>query len=297
MDATKDYYRVLDVPQEATKSEIKAAFRKLAKQLHPDRNPDDKRAAQRFREVNEAYSVLEDEKERSRYDRLRRLGVGMDFGDHPAYDLNDLKDMFAERVSGLGDFFSGFMGSKGQTEGEAPAPGGKKGRDMTYRVAISVEKSLQGGSATFSIPGLEGGPARKVRVDLQPGVQSGEKVKLEGQGRPGKAGGPPGDLFLKIRVKDSDEFRLEGDRVVHPAILSLRQLMLGASIEVPTPSGKTGTLKIPAGTQPGTKFRLKGAAGGDRDLYVEVGVRLPESLSDEAAARFQAFCEAAGIDE
>lgn len=296
MDATKDYYKVLGVPQSATRAEIKTAFRKLAKKYHPDRNPGNQKAAQRFRQINEAYTVLEDEKDRARYDRLRTLGVGMDFGD-AAYDLDELKDMFAKRVSGLGDFFSGFMGGK---EGEAPEGGGEKaggprGRDLTYRVAISIEKSLQGGKATFTIPGLEGGPPRKVRVDLPPGLNSNQKIRLDGQGKPGKGGGPPGDLYLKIRVKDSDDFRLEDGKVIHPVTLNLRQIIEGTEIEVPTPRGSEGTLKIPAGTQPGTKFRLKGQAGPEQDLFVEVQVAIPTELDDEARAHFQAFCEAAGI--
>jgi DnaJ-class molecular chaperone len=297
LDATKDYYRVLGVPQDASRADIKSAFRKLAKKYHPDRNPDNAKAAQRFRQINEAYTILEDEKDRSRYDRLRRLGVGLDFSGEGAIDLNDLKDMVAERVSGLGDFFSGFMGSSKSQVSEGPSDkhGAKKGRDLTYRVAISIEKSIQGGKATFTIPGLEGGPPRKVRVDLPSGLKSSQKIRLDGQGKPAKGGGPPGDLFLKIRVKDSDDFRLEDDKVLHPVLLNLRQLIKGATIEVPTPGGETGHLKIPPGTQPGTKFRLKGQAGPDRDLFVEVQVAIPTNLSKDAQARFEAFCEAAEI--
>lgn len=290
MDATKDYYAVLGVPETATKAEIKSAFRTLAKELHPDRKPGDKKAAARFREVNEAYTILEDEKDRVRYDRLRRLGVGLDFPGGAAYDLNDLKDKFAEQFSGIGDLFSGIMGGGGEGAG-------RRGRDLTYKVAISLDKSLTGGRATFSVPGLKGKGTRKIRVDLPPGLKPGQKIRLDGQGKPGSGGGAPGDLFLKVTIKDSKEFRLDGDRVVHEARLTLRQLVLGSRVDVPLPAGGHAKLDVPAGTQVGTKFRLKGQAGPDRDLYVVVQADIPSDLSESAQEAFGRFCDAAGIPE
>jgi DnaJ-class molecular chaperone len=290
VDATKDYYAVIGVPESASKQEIKSAFRKLAKELHPDRNPGDKKAAARFREVNEAYTVLENDKDRARYDRLRRLGVGLDFPGGAAYDLNDIKDKFAEQFSGLGDLFSGIMGG-------GAGEGGRRGRDLTYKVAISLDKSLTGGKATFSVPGLKGKGTRKIRVDLPPGLKPGQKIRLDGQGKPGSGGGPPGDLFLKVTIKDSGDFRLDGDRVVHEARLNLRQLVLGSRVEVPLPAGGHAKLDVPAGTQVGTKFRLKGQAGPDRDLYVVVLASIPKDLSDDAGEAFARFCDAAGIPE
>ncbi len=297
MDATKDYYKVLGVPETAEKSEIKAAFRKLAKKYHPDRNPGNAKAAARFRYINEAYSVLEDEKERTRYDRLRRLGVGLDLAVGPGYDLNDLKDIVSERMSGVADLFQGFMGSKkSSSDKDGSEKLGPKGRDLTYKVSISIEKSIKGGKATFSIPSnRDGGSSRKVKIDLAPGVAHGEKVCLEGQGRPGKRGGPQGDLYLKIAIVDSDTFRMDGERIVHPLRLNLKQALLGTTVEVPTPTGKKGTLKVPSGTQPGTKFRLKGMAGRDKDLFVEVELELPGKLNPEAEAKFLEFCESAQL--
>lgn len=278
MDASRDYYTVLGVDASAETDEIKKAFLQLAKKLHPDRNPGDAAAERRFKDVNEAYRILGDEKRRKRYDQLRSLGLGLDAGG--AYDLNDIKDNISRFFSGM------FRGGKAPAGGSVKS---RKGRSVTYRVAISMEKSLEGGKTTFQVPGLSGGPPRRFTVDLPAGIEDGKRIRLQGQGYPGVGEGAPGDVFLKIQVLDSPDFAVEGDRVVHRRDVDLEVAMLGGEVGFKGPTGATLKVTVPPGTQPGTRLRLPGAGGKGRDLLVEIGVSLPRDLSEDARGKLVEF--------
>lgn len=298
MDASKDYYRVLGVESSASQDEVKRAFREQAKRCHPDRHPGDRKAARRFREINEAYQVLGDAKERRRYDQLRLLGVGFSPDIEYGVDLNDIKEQLAAGMSNVKEYFSGwFAGSENEGEGtEARADGaekGRRGRDLTYRVSISLEKSLEGGKATFSVPALRGGGRRRLTVEVPPGIREGKKIRLEGQGHPGKGGGPNGDLYLKIHVLPHADYEIRGEKLIYRTHVDLRTLVLGGEVSVPTPTGGSAKVGVPPLTQPGSLLAVDGQVG----LEVEVGLRLPESLDDDAREAFAAFCERAGIGD
>lgn len=302
MDPKKNYYRTLGVPESATKKEIKTAFRNLAKQFHPDRNPGDKKSAKKFREINEAYTVLEDDSLRRKYDQLRLYGAGLDLdltGDALGYDLNDLKDIVSEKMSGLSDFFSGWVGSATDEEvdqklDEATASK-ERGKDLTYRVQISLEKAVQGGKATFSFPRGKGKDPRRIKVDLKPGVQDGDKVRLKGQGHPGKGSAGPGDLYLKFRIDPHPDFVLEGDDILVRRSLSLRDMVLGTTLEVPTPMGPSVPVEIPEGSQPNDRLELPEGAGKGRKLWLELGVELPKKLEGAAREAFLNFLTEASL--
>lgn len=305
MDANKDYYKALGVGQDADAKEIKKAFRELAKGCHPDRNPGDKRAEKKFKEINEAYSVLSDSKKRTKYDRMRFYGVGLAPGLEYGYDLDDLKEKFSETVStGMKDvkgFFSGVFqwaekdpeasSAEEADEGEAK---GTPGRDVTMRFDVPLDRAVQGGRASVQVAHLPASQSR-VTVVVPAGVREGQKIRLAKMGRPGKRGGPPGDLYLKVRLVPGDGYEIVDGNPLWRARADLKLLVLGGELEVPLPEGGRATLAVAAGTQPGQRLTVPDGAGAGRPLLVELALHIPERLSDEARERFEAFCQAAGI--
>ncbi len=300
MDATRNYYQVLGVEDTASPDEIKKAFRELAKKCHPDRNPGDARAERRFKEINEAYTVLGDPDLKLKYDRLRALGVGFPVGiDGGGIDLDELKEKLATRVEEVKEYVSGLFGWGQKDEDGEPEPGGKagsaapvRGKDVTCRVPVSAERAVKGGKTSFSLPARKGMEARRLTVDLPAGLRDGKKIRLAGQGLPGTGGGPPGDLFLKLRIEAEEGVAVEDGGLVLTRVLSLRQLVLGGEVDVTLPGGTAARLRVPPGTQPGDRLSLE---AGAVKATVEVRVELPRKLEGAARSRFEDFCEAAGI--
>lgn len=373
MSGGKDFYKILGVAEKASQDEIKKAYRKLAKKYHPDANPDNPSAADRFKEVGEAYGVLSDPEKRKQYDQMRRLGAfGFGGGGRAqprpgpggppsggAFSFDDLKDF-----GGLGDLFSSIF------DRGAPRAGTQQGRRRTrtkgqnveYRVDIPFQTAALGGKISVEIPISEecatcggsgaapgtslttctecGGsgevsfgqpgfavkrpcPAcfgrgklpqtpcgscsgrgevrqnRKLSVKVPAGTDDSTRLRISGQGEKGVAGGPPGDLLLSFRVKPHRFFRREGLDIHVTVPINMVQATLGSKVKVRTISGKRVVLRIPAGTQSGTRFRIRGQGieKGERigDQFVEVQVEIPDELSDEEKAAMERFANAAGM--
>jgi curved DNA-binding protein len=290
----KDYYRVLGVERNADEKAIKRAYRKLAVRFHPDKNPGDKEAEERFKEINEAYEVLGDAAKRAKYDQLgasydawQRMGGrpgGFDWtqwmGESPGgihVEVGDLDDLFG---GGFSDFFQTIFGGTAGARGPA-GRARSRGRDLEQPVAISLQEAFSGTTRELRRNG------RKLEVRIPPGARSGTRVRVSGQGEAG------GDLFLLIDVAPDPRFTRDGDDLHTQVDVDLYTAVLGGEIEVPTPGGQV-VLTIPAGSQPGATFRLKGRGlpglqqpARKGDLFAHLQIQLPRSLSAEEKDLFQ----------
>lgn len=297
MQNFKDYYKILGVSKTATADEVKQAYRRLARKYHPDVNPNDKAAEEKFKDINEAYEVLSDPSKRRQYDQFGQYyqqggfrssrdaytyssspfsqdfggsgfgGSGVDFSQFD--DFQDFIDQLLGRVrSQTTDRSSGFSGATGNTSYDAEAT-----------IQISIPEAFEGGKRRLRVGG-----DRVLEVNIPPGITPGKRIRLRGQGHPNPNGGA-GDLYLKIELKDHPFYRLEGFDVYCDLPISPSEAVLGAQVEVPTLDGVV-KLRIPPGMQPGRKLRLaergfpKG--NGERgDFYVVVQIHLPTQISEE----------------
>lgn len=304
----EDFYSTLGVSRGASGPEVKKAYRKLARELHPDRNPGDKAAEERFKNVSRAYEVLSDPKKRKLYDEFGEDGLREGFdaerarayknwssgagrapnwgsqfedlfrggGRHSGGAVN-LEDILGGMGGGIGDIFGRRHGAS--TEASVP--------ETEASMTLSFKEALAGGERTLQIADGSGG-TRSIRARFPPGVRDGSKLRLRGQGR--NIRGVAGDLLLTIEVSPHEHFRREGDDLHITVPISIGEACLGAKISVPTPTGDV-TLTIPAGTQGGTKMRLKGrgapvpAKGADKkrgDLFVHLQIAIPTSLDEKS---------------
>jgi curved DNA-binding protein len=303
----KDYYKTLGVAKDAGEKDIKAAYRKLARKLHPDVNPGDKQAEQQFKEVNEAYEVLSDAEKRKKYDALganwqqyeqyeRAGGEGTPFtwGDrgggggsttYRTMDPEEYEQIFGD-LGGASDFFRTFFGGgAGGMGGAGFGRGGGvnlRGRDLEQPVPISLDEAYHGTKRILQKDG------KKIEVDIKPGVRTGSRVRLAKQGAAGVGSGPAGDLFLNIQVQPDARFERNGDDLTVEVPVDLYTALLGGEVAVPTPKGTSLMLKIPPETQNGKTFRLanKGMpklneSNAFGNLYARVRVVLPEKLSKQ----------------
>ena len=298
--ATKDYYKILGVSEDASQEEIKKAYRKLAKQYHPDSHPGDRQAEERFKEIAEAYEILSDPEKRKKYDELRRFGAGTggDFGGFGMGDFGNIRFdwgspnefSFGGDHFGLGDIFSQFFGGAGPRAKTRTRT--MKGQDIHAELVIPFEVAALGGKQTFTVN--YGDKRKTFAVNIKPGIDDGEKIRLRGQGAPGYGGGPAGDLILTVHVAPHPMFKREGLDVISKVKLNLAQALLGTKVQVQTVQGKKVQLRIPPGTQNGQRFRLRGMGirtpdGRVGDHYVEVEVVLPESLNPEQRRLIEEF--------
>ncbi|HLF26020.1 MAG TPA: J domain-containing protein [Anaerolineae bacterium] len=293
--AYKDYYTVLGVSKTASENEIKRAYRKLARTHHPDRNPGDKKAEERFKDINEAYEVLGDPEKRRKYDQLgpqyeewqRRGGEGggVSWGPQSGGNVRveDLEEMFGE--GGFSDFFQSIFGG-GATRGRR-AGARMRGQDVEQRVAVSLEEAYHGAQLTFQKNG------KSLEVKIPPGVKTGSRVRVAGEGGPGIGGGTRGDLYLVVEVRPHERFKREDDDLLIELPIDLYTAVLGGDVRVPTLGGAL-SLKIPPETQAGRTFRLRGQ-GMPRlrepeargDLLVKVHIHIPPNLSPQEKSLFQ----------
>jgi molecular chaperone DnaJ len=278
----KDFYQVLGVSKSASKEEIKRAYKKLARQYHPDTNKGDSAAEQRFKEISEAHSVLTNDERRKEYDRIRSYAEsgGSPFGFRPGgggrVHVGDIGDLFDD-VGGIGDLF-------GDVFGFSPRQA-RKGQDLETEVHLSLEEAVEGTTIE-----LAGGP----KVRIPPGVKNGSRIKVPGKGGPGPQGAPPGDLYVRVNVAPHPIFSMSGrnDLIVRLPV-TFTEAALGARVQVPTLDGVV-TVKIPPGTKPGKKLRVKGKggprpSGGRGDLIVEVDVEVPQKLSKKEKDLLEEF--------
>lgn len=286
----RDYYEVLGVPRNAAEADIKKAYRKLARDNHPDRNPGDKQAEARFKEIQDAYAVLSDKTKREQYDQFGFAGPqgagpgasGFHWGGGAGNDQFDPSDLASilRQFGGMGGM--GGMGAEGFDASEVFGQQRKRGRarrpaEVEAEVAIPFQVAALGGP--FSI-GVDG---RKIEVKIPAGVEDGKKLRLAGQG-PGGA-----DLLLKLKVQSHPYFRREENNLVLEVPISLPEAVLGARVDVPTLDGTRLTVKIPAGTSSGTRLRLRGKGINGGDQYVEIKVVVPAAADERSRELIEEF--------
>jgi len=293
---------VLGVPENADADAVKKAYRALAKKLHPDANPGDKKSEERFKELGQAYEILSDPEKRRRYDALRRApyaddarpgpgGAGGPFGGggvewQGAGSIDELFSMFF----GQGGPGGGFDPRSGQGSfGGFGTAGPDMGADLDSEVWVSFEDAALGRPVTVQMEGQ----AQPLRLNLPPGAESGLRLRLAGQGAPRRRG-RRGDLYLTLKVKPSERFTRQGLDVTGTVTVNLAQALLGSKATAATLRGDL-RVSIPAGTQPGTRLRLAGqgieAEGRRGDHYAQVEVRLPLNLSDDEKAQISAMAK------
>jgi curved DNA-binding protein len=290
-----DYYKVLGVEKDATQDTIKKSYRKLAKKYHPDANPGNKSAEEKFKEINEAYEVLGDAEKRKKYDQFghsMNFQNGMDFdpSQFGHYEFrggqNGFSDFFnmffGDGGMGMEDIFGGGSGTRSFRSGFSSGHRSLRGDDMEAEMQITPEEGLEGSEKTFSIRTASGTKTLSVRIPK--GIPEGGRVKLAGQGHPGSGGGPDGDLYIIIRFKEG-RYRLEGNHLVQKLDITPWVAALGGEVKVQTPDGALA-VKIPAGIQTDQKIRLPGKGYGRStesrgDLLIQVKIMNPRHLTDE----------------
>ena len=367
--AAKDFYQVLGVSDSASQAEIKKAYRRLAKQYHPDANPNNAAAAERFKEVSEAHGTLSDPEKRKQYDQMRRYGAfdgmprrsqtaGAGRGPGPGGGAPD--DFGAQNVDfgdlgGLGDIFSSIFGRGRRDDGSAAdaleavvevpfrvamlggkipvtlpvtetcptcsGSGGAPGSTMSTCPECNGRGTISFGQGGFAVnrpcpqcrgrgkipsekcPTCRGAgevrTERKIMITVPPATESGSRVILRGQGQPSRPGGPSGDLIITFQVQPDRFFRREGLDIVAEVPINLAQAVLGTRLRVRTLDGKKVLLRIPPGTQPGRKFRIKGQGieknGRKGDQLVGVQVTVPDELTPEQQELLKKFADSAGL--
>jgi len=302
----KDFYAVLGVPKDADQAAIKKAYRKLARELHPDHNPGDARAESRFKEVGEAYAVLSDAEQRQQYDQLRAFAGGARFSAPSGSGAGGFEDVFGglfggggaagpggtrvrySQGGGGGGGFEDILGGLFGGGGFRPQP--RKGADVGAVTTLPFRQAAEGSTVALAVDG------RTVNARIPAGVHDGQKIRLRGKGRPGEGGGEPGDLVVTVRVTPHPVFSLDGRNVRVIVPVTFPEAALGTQISVPTLDGGSVKLKVPAGTPSGRVLRArgKGIAGpkGAGDLLVTVQVAVPQKLDKAAKEAVESFAAA-----
>lgn len=311
--ARRDYYDVLGVPRTASEKEIRQAYRKLARQYHPDLNPNDKQAEARFKEIGQAYEVLSDADKRKLYDRwgpdfekyeqARKAGASAGapggssgpFGSGPftwttgtggfsgAGGTGTIDDDF------LSSLFEKMGGGIGRGAGRRGGP--QRGDDYDHPTTLTLEEAFSGTTRLIQITPASG-PPQTIEAKIPPGVSDGQRVRIAGKGGPGINGGPPGDLYLIVSVRPHPRFRRDGDDLTVPVDVPLYTAILGGEVLVPTLRGSRLALRIGPETENGQRIRLAGQGmpkpgDGHGDLYAEVRIVTPKGLNDRERELFQ----------
>lgn len=283
--ATIDYYTVLGVSRSASESEIKKAYRGLARKYHPDINPGDKEAERKFKEINEAYEVLSDPQKKTQYDQFGRVG-GPGFGGEGASPGNvDMSDIFET-------LFGGAAGAGGRRQ-----PGGMgyraDGQDVEQTAEITLEEAFHASTRAFNFHNPNGQP-RRIEVKIPAGADTGTRVRVAGEGGPGMGGGRRGDLFVVVKLLPHQRYERKGDDLTFHAPIDIYTLVLGGETRVPLLGGGTVRLTVPAGTANGKKFRVSGqgmprlrAPDTRGDLYVVADALLPTNLTERERELFE----------
>jgi curved DNA-binding protein len=280
----KDYYAVLGIKKDAAAEDIKKVYRKLALKFHPDKNPGDKKAEEKFKEITEAYAVLSDPEKRRQYDQFGDTGFHQRFTQEDIYRDFDVGDIFREFGFGTDDIFSHlFGGGRGRT---AFYGGGRpqaiRGQDYVMRLNIPFRQAVLGGERRVDFQ--HDGRSEHLQVRIPAGLEPGQRLRVAGKGGASPAGGPPGDLYLEVQVDPDPLFSREGKDLLVKVRIPFSGACLGTAVDVPTLEG-TKRVKVPAGIQSGSKIRLKGfgipARQGRGDLYALIEVDIPAKLSPE----------------
>ncbi|WP_330261021.1 J domain-containing protein [Streptomyces sp. NBC_00539] len=303
----RDFYEVLGVPRTADRDEIQRAYRTLARRHHPDVNKDPQ-AEERFKEINEAFSVLSDPEQRARYDRFgedfrkvpedweERVAAGAGSGPRWTTGGGPRVRYSTAGFGGEGvdveDLFGSLFGGGGRTR--------VPGADQEAELPLTVEEAYRGGRRTVTLAGPAG--ERRYQVDVPPGTTDGQRIRLAGEGGRGSGdGAPAGDLYLRVRIEPHPEFRLEG-RNVHVILpVTPWEAALGATVPVRTPSGATAKVTVPAGSSSGRRLRLRGEGmpnprGANGDLYAELRIMVPPRLNDRERELLEELAAVSSFD-
>jgi curved DNA-binding protein len=309
----RDYYETLGVPRDASEEDIRKAYRKLARQYHPDVNKEPE-AEDRFKEISEAYEVLRDSEKREKYDRFGQnwkagqdvSGAqgfegfeGFDFGGGDRGAPGGVRFDFGGGAGDFSDFFDGMFGARAGRRGTGGGFGGfgagngfqQRGSDQEATIELTLEEAARGGKRKITLA-----DGRDYEVNIPPGVKDGQRIRLAGEGGPGAGGGERGDLFLRVRLKPDPRFRVEGRDLFTDLPVTASEAALGAEVEVPTLAGGTARVKVPAGSSCGRTLRLKGEGmpgprGQKGDLYASVKIEVPKRLTSEERELFERLAE------
>ncbi len=301
--AYQDYYAALGVPRDATEQDIRSAYRKLAREHHPDVNKEPG-AEDRFKEISEAYEVLRDKDKRERYDRLgANWKAGQDVSGAGGYEEafrggDGFSDVRVDFGGGdFSDFFESFFARQRPHGAERAGFNGfsRRGGDQEATLELTLEEAAAGGKRRLSL-----GDGRDFEVNIPRGVRAGQRIRLAGQGEPGSGGAPAGDLFLRVRVKRHPLFRVKGDDLYVDLPVSPWEAALGAEVPVRTLSG-TARVRVPPGSSSGRRLRLRGEGlpnTGDSagDLHAVVTVRVPKRLNGEERELFEQLAAVSKFD-
>ena len=308
----RDYYKTLGVAKTASADEIKKAFRKLARQHHPDLAKDKKAAEEKFKEINEAYEVLGDAEKRKKYDELgpgwQQQGAGgfrpppgwQQAGGYGGMGGGGFEEDFQFGGTGFSDFFEAFFGRAARGGRRGSAFHGEdmplRGQDAEADIMVTLEEALHGSTRQVSFTRGRSGKVETYTIKIPKGVREGQRIRLAGIGGEGQGGGEAGDLYLRVRFERHPEFAVEGADVIHEVELPVTQAVLGCEVTIPTLDGRA-KLKVPQGTQNGRKFRLPGKGmpqrGGTRgDFYAVIDVQLPTGLTSAQRAAWEAVAKA-----
>lgn len=294
----KDYYKILGIDKSSSQEDIKKAYRKLAVKYHPDKNPNDKNAEARFKEISEAYEVLKDPEKRKKYDQLgmnwkqyqdagnfdwSQFGSGQDRQFHFEGDLEDLfgdSGFSAFGGTGFSDFFNAFFGGGFKTQGSGQQRRTHMpGQDYHADMQVTLGEAYQGTSRIINVKG------EKLRITIKPGAYEGQELRIKDKG--GQGTGGRGDLYVRVHVKQHSKFQRKDNDLITDINVDLYTAMLGGQAQVDTINGKLN-VKIPKGTQPGATLRLKGKGmpvynqpGRYGDLLIKINVSIPKNLSEE----------------
>ncbi|MHB8898838.1 MAG: DnaJ C-terminal domain-containing protein [Thermoguttaceae bacterium] len=303
---SKDYYKVLEVGRNASQEEINKAYRNLARKYHPDLNPEDKTAKQKFQQVQAAYEILGDPQKREMYDRYGSSFETAGGGPRPggswsanpsggfSFEDADFSQFFGDRfgagggATGFEDIFSQF--TQASSRGRKSQGGSRRrGTDLRHEITVPFAMAVQGGQMQLSLA-RPTGQAETISVKIPPGIDDGKKIRLRGQGETAPHGGPAGDLILTVHIAPHPFFRRNGKHLQLTVPVTFAEAALGAKVDIPTPKG-TVTLKVPPCTSGGSKLRVKAhgvaAKDGPGDLIAEVQIVMPRKLDDETRAAIE----------
>lgn len=296
----EDYYKILGVGRNASQDEIQKAYRKLARECHPDMNPDDRAAKDKFQTIQHAYDVLNDPEKREQYDQFGSSFESMGGGGGPGWQTFhggpqgfqdvDFGDIFGQGggsagFGGFDDILRQFAGGGGRGRRASRRQARTRGADLVHDLRIPFNTSIVGGEVQLSVRRADG-KVETITVKIPAGIEDGKKIRLRGQGEPSPTRGPSGDLMITVHVDGHPHFGRRGNDLEVSVPVTLAEAALGAKIDVPTPKGEI-SLTVPPATSGGNRLRLKGLGvpgkdGRAGDLYAEIRIVLPESLDEES---------------
>jgi len=298
----KDFYAVLGVTKDVSDADLKKVYRKLARQFHPDSNPNDKKTEARFKEISEAYTVLSDTASRREYDQVRAMGGGARFTPGGRGGQGGFEDVFGNLFGGGGgsrvrfqtsqdDPFGGIFGAGGNPFGGAQrGPTARKGADLTAAITIDFRTAMSGGEVSLDTRG-----SKPLHIAIPAGVADKQKIRVRGKGEASLTGGPTGDLVILVSVTEHPVFARDGLNIRVDVPVTIPEALLGATVEVPTLDGDRVRVKVPANTPSGRVLRVRdrglSSKGKKGDLLATILIVTPEVLSDQAKALIQQFAD------